>query len=293
MTDLDLRLVRYFTSVASHLHYGRAAAELRIAQPSLSRQISRLEALVGARLLDRTRQGTRLTEAGAAFLPRAHQLLRSAEEATAVARAASRPGRITVGYTAGLIVTPAVRQLRHRHPEAEVQTLHLDWNGARAALLDRRADAVVTRRPLVPSGLVVTKLYDEPRVLLVPVGHRLAGRDSVTLDDLEGEPMPRFRDAAYDAYWRVDPRPGGHAAPDGPLVESLEDKIEHIAAGQAVSIVPAALYATGVRAGLTTVPLRGVEPSDVVVAVREDDFSPLVAAFREVAAERLSPVRGA
>ena len=101
MTDLDLRLVRYFTTVASHLHYDRAAAGLRIAQPSLSRQISQLEAQVGARLLDRTRQGTRLTEAGEAFLPHAHALLRSSDQAMAAARAAAQPLRITVGYTVG------------------------------------------------------------------------------------------------------------------------------------------------------------------------------------------------
>jgi DNA-binding transcriptional LysR family regulator len=125
MTDLDLRLVRYFTTVASHLHYGRAAAELHIAQPSLSRQISQLEAQVGARLFDRTRQGTRLTEAGEAFLPHARALVRSAQQATAAAPAAARPTRITVGYTAGLIVTPVVRNLRHKHPDADVRTLHL------------------------------------------------------------------------------------------------------------------------------------------------------------------------
>src|SRR5579863_9589451 len=56
--DLDLRLVRYFTVVAGHRHFGRAAAELRVAQPSLSRQIRRLEQQLGARLLDRTPQGT-------------------------------------------------------------------------------------------------------------------------------------------------------------------------------------------------------------------------------------------
>jgi len=84
-TDLDLRLVRYFIAVAEHRHFGRAAADLRIAQPSLSRQIRQLEAQVGARLLDRDRQGTRLTEAGDAFLPRARALLRSAAQAAAAA----------------------------------------------------------------------------------------------------------------------------------------------------------------------------------------------------------------
>ncbi|MEU8197504.1 LysR substrate-binding domain-containing protein [Microbispora amethystogenes] len=287
MTDLDLRLVRYFTVVASHLHFGRAAAELRVAQPSLSRQISRLEAEVGARLLDRTRQGTRLTEAGEAFLPHAHALLRASEQAVAVARAAAQPTRITIGYTAGLIVTPAVRDLRHKHPDADVRTLHLEWSEPRAALLDRRVDAVVTRLPLRTGGLRVTILYDEPKTLLVPIGHRLAGKESVTLDDIEGEPIPRFPDPEFDAYWRIDPRPGGRPAPGGPPVETIEDKLEHIAAGQAVAIVPAALYAAGIRPDLTTVPLHCVEPGHVVVASRAEDRGRLVAAFHTSARTHL------
>src|SRR5713226_6329098 len=88
--DLDLRLVRYFTVVAEHRHFGRAAADLVIAQPSLSRQIRRLEQQLGARLLDRTPQGTRLTEAGEVFLPRAKALLRTAAEAAARTRAAAQ-----------------------------------------------------------------------------------------------------------------------------------------------------------------------------------------------------------
>ncbi|NSC23550.1 LysR family transcriptional regulator [Streptomyces albus subsp. chlorinus] len=288
MTDLDLRLVRYFTTVASHLHFGRAAAELHIAQPSLSRQISRLEAQVGARLFDRTRQGTRLTEAGEAFLPHARALVRSAQRATVAARAAARPTRITVGYTAGLIVTPVVRNLRHKHPDAEVRTLHLKWDEPRQALLDRRVDAAITRLPLQTDGLDVTVLYDEPRMLLVPVGHRLAGKESVTLDDIEGEPIPRFPDPEWDAYWRIDPRPGGRPAPGGPPVETIEDKLECIAAGQAVAIIPAALHTGGTRPDLTTIPLDGVEPSRVVVATRAADSSRLVAAFRMSARDCLS-----
>ncbi|WP_189930617.1 LysR family transcriptional regulator [Streptomyces sulfonofaciens] len=288
MRDLDLRLVRCFTTVASHLHYGRAAAELRIAQPSLSRQISRLEAQVGTRLLDRSRQGTRLTEAGEEFLPHARELLRSSEQAVAAARAAARPTRITVGHTAGLIVTPAVQDLRRKHPDADVRTLHLEWHEPRGALLDRRVDAALTRLPLRTGDLRVTVLHDEQKLLLVARGHRLAGRGSVTLDDIEGEPIPRFPDPEWDAYWRIDPRPGGRPAPDGPPVDTIEDKLEHIAAGQAVAIVPAALHAVGIRPDLTTVPLHGVEPGHVVVATRAADRSRLVAAFRASARDCLS-----
>jgi DNA-binding transcriptional LysR family regulator len=286
--DLDLRLVRYFTAVAEHRHFGRAAAELRIAQPSLSRQIRQLEAQLGARLLDRTPQGTRLTEAGEVFLPRARALLRSAAQAAAATRAAAQPTRIIIGYTPGLIVTPAVRNLRHKHPDADVQTLHLEWNEPRAALLDHRVDAVVTRLPLQTEGLHVTILYDEPRMLLVPLGHRLAGKESVTLDDIADEPIPRFPDPAWNAYWRIDPRPDGSPAPDGPLVEAIEDKNELIAAGQAVAIIPGGLAVGSVRPDLATIPLHGVDPSHVVLASRAGDRSRLVAAFRNSAQECLT-----
>ena len=278
-----MRLVRYFTAVAEHRHFGRAATDLRIAQPSLSRQVRRLEQQLGARLLDRTPQGTALTEAGEVFLPRARALLRSAAQAAAATRAAAQPSRITIGYTPGLIVTPAVRNLRRQHPDADVQTLHLEWNEPRAALLDHRVDAAVTRLPIRTDGLHVTILYDEPRLLLVSLDHRLAGKESVTLDDIAGEPIPRFPDPAWNAYWRIDPRPDGSPAPDGPFVEAIEDKLELIAAGQAVAIIPAGVRTVSPRPDLTTVPLYGVEPSHVVLATRADDRSRLVAAFRKSA----------
>ncbi|GHH08903.1 LysR family transcriptional regulator [Streptomyces lanatus] len=291
-SDLDLRLVRYFTAVAEHSHFGRAAEELRVAQPSLSRQIRRLEQQLGARLLDRTPRGTRLTEAGEVFLPRARSLLRSAAQAAAHTRAAARPSSCTVGYTTNLIVTPAVRALRRRRPEAEVHALHLPWDEARTALLDRRVDAVVTRLPLASEGLEVTVLYEEPRVLLVPLDHRLAGKESVTLDDIADEPTPQVRDnPVWNAFWRIDPRPDGRPAPDGPLVEAIEDKFELIAEGRAVAIVPATRRLHTIRPDLTTIPLEGVDPSHVVLATRAGDRGRLVADFRECARDTLGRPR--
>jgi DNA-binding transcriptional LysR family regulator len=286
--DLDLRLVRYFTVVAPHGHFGRAAAELLIAQPSLSRQVRHLEQQLGSRLFDRTPQGTTLTAAGEVFLPKAKALLKSAAQAAAATRAAAQPSRITIGYTPGLLITPAVSQLRRQHPDAEVQTLHLAWNEARTALLDHRVDIVVTRLPLATDGLLVTILYDEPRLLMVPVDHRLAGKESVTLDDIAGEPIPRMPDPVWNAYWRIDPRPDGTPAPDGPLVTAVEDKDELVAAGDAVAIIPGGMHGIQPRPDLTTIPLHGVDPAHVVVANRADNHSRLVAAFRKAAQDYLA-----
>jgi DNA-binding transcriptional LysR family regulator len=127
----------------------------------------------------------------------------------------------------------------------------------------------------------VTVLYDEPRVLVVPLDHRLAGKESVTLDDIADEPLPRVRqsDPAWSAFWRIDPRPDGRPARDGPLVEPSRTS-SNIAAGQAVAI-SAGLRADSFRPDLTTVPLEGVEPSHVVLATRAGDHHRLVAAFRK------------
>ncbi|OBG39414.1 LysR family transcriptional regulator [Mycobacterium sp. E3198] len=290
VVDLDLRLVGYFVVVAEHRHFGRAAAALRVAQPSLSRQIRRLEQQLGARLLDRAPQGTQLTDAGEVFLPRAKALLRAAAQAAAQARAAAQPSRLVIGYTTGMIVTPAVREMRREHPDAEVQVTHLDWGQALDALLGHRVDAVVTRLPFPTDGLHVTVLYDEPRVLAIPIDHRLAGRDFVTLDDIADEPMPRVRnsDPAWSAYWRIDPRPDGRRAPDGPFIDALEDKFELIASGQAVAITPH-FHGGSLRPDITTVPLKGVDPCHVVLATRAGDRSRLVAAFRKLAEAHLKP----
>ena len=88
--DLDLRLVRYFIVVAEQRRFVSAAAQLHITQPSLSRQIRSLEKQLGVRLFNRTAHGSRLTDAGEAFLPHAIALLRSATGAAAAVPASPR-----------------------------------------------------------------------------------------------------------------------------------------------------------------------------------------------------------
>lgn len=279
MPDLDLRLVRYFTVVAEHGHFGRAADVLHVAQPSLSRQVRRLEGVVGARLLDRTPQGSTLTDAGRAFLPRALALVRAADEAVGEARAAGRRRRLVVGWAGDLVVTDVVRALRREHPDADVVTHHVAWDDVREALLDRRVDVVVGRAPFVADGLDLEVLGEQARVLVVPVGHPLAGKEQVSLDDFAHEPLVRSHDPVRDAFWRIDPRPDGSRAPDGPLAGEREDKFELVAAGEALTMMPDTGPDGRLRADLTTVPVEGVEPVRVVLATRAGPRSELLAGF--------------
>ena len=286
--DVDLRLIRYFTVVAEHGNFHRAAAALRTAQPSLSRQIRRLEKVLGVRLFERTRQGSHLTAAGEAFLPEALSLLRAADRAADRARSAGGSGTLLIGYTGNLIVTPVVRELRRRG--RTVRTRHLSQPDVAAALIDHRVDVAVARLPLSTDRLRVTVLYEEPRVLVVPLSHRLAGKESVTLHDFADEPLVRHPDPDLDAFWRIDPRPDGRSAPDGPTATTVEDKLELVAAGDALTMAPPGDEHTSLRRDLTFVPVHDVEPSSVVVATRANDTSPLTDQFRAVAATLLRPV---
>ena len=290
--DLDLRLVRYFTVVADQLNFGRAAVALRLAQPSLSRQIQRLEKQLGVRLFDRTPQGSRLTAAGEAFLPEAHTLLRAARQATLTAHAAAPTGSITIGFVGDFFITPATRDLRRRHPGAEVRIRRQSWKNVPAALLDHRVDALIARLPFpfAVHHLRITVLYEEPRVLVVPATHRLADRESVVLADFADEALIQYPCTAteWNAFWRLDPRPDGRPAPPGPLVESFEDRLELVAEGRAMAILAGGDRRSTERDDLASVEIKDIDLCRVVVASRADDRSPLVAAFHESARAHLT-----
>ncbi|MFD4635916.1 LysR family transcriptional regulator [Lentzea sp. NPDC058436] len=290
--DLDLRLVRYFTVVAEHLNFARAAEELRVAQPSLSRQIQRLENALGVRLLERTPRGSRLTAAGSAFLPQALRLLHGAQEAVLTARAAAPASTITIGYADDLVVTPAVRDLRHRYPRAHVRTRHLSSRDA-GTLRDGQVDALVIRAPLpIPADdLTVTSLYAESLAVLVSAAHRFADRKSVSTNDVLAEPLVGCTGMGeeWTRFWRLEPRRGG-PAPLGPtLADTFDDKLEAIADGSALAVVPANDHRFTLRPGLVAVPVEDGEPTQVVVATRAADDDPLVAEFVRSARSLLVP----
>ncbi|MGW1625502.1 LysR family transcriptional regulator [Streptomyces sp. NPDC002172] len=277
--DLELRLVRYFTVVAAHQHFGRAAAELHVAQPALSRQIQRLEKYLGTRLLDRTPQGTRLTPVGQAFLPRAHALLQAARQAELAVREQAQTQRITIGYVEDLVVTAAVRELRRRCPDAEISTRYLSCRDV-GALSDRRVDALIARAPLplAADDVSTTPLYQEPRMLVVPHGHPLADRASVTAQELAGhETAPcAFETAEWTSYRILGAGVPPTESYIESYIESYEDKLELVASGSAIAVLPAGDRRSSLRPDLVTVPIEGAPPSQVVLVNRKGDPNPMI-----------------
>ena len=277
--DLDLRLVRYFTVVADELHFGRAASRLTVAQPALSRQIRRLERSLGVELFDRSTRHVALTDAGTAFLPKALRILEASDRAVATTRGHAST-EIRIGFSAGLTVTSAVRAFQRDFPHVLVRVVQVEWFEQSDAVRSGRVDICVGRLPIDPGGTTFTRLYDEERVVLLPVTHRLAGKESVSIMDLADDPIARHPDApSWDAFWRVDPRPGGRPAPNGPTVKTVEEKLEYVAAGDCIAILPASAAARYTRDDVCSVPISDIPPSTVVATVRSGPCSPMLAAL--------------
>jgi len=277
--DLDLRLVRSFTVVADELHFGRAATRLHIAQPALSRQIRRLETSLGVDLLDRTTRRVELTAAGSSFLVQARRLLAAGERARAAAQE-DPAGRITVGFSAGLTITAAVSAFRADYPNAEIRMKRLEWFEQHDAVREGAVDVCVGRLPIDDTDVDVSPLYEEPRVVMLSAGHRFAGKESVSILDLADEPIARHEGAAtWDAFWRVDPRPDGRPAPDGPIVESVEEKLEYVANGVCIAILPASAANRYVREDVCSIPIHDIATATVAITTRRERHPPILLAF--------------
>jgi len=300
MGEIELRELRYFVAVAQELNFSRAAQRLGMAQSPLSNAISRLESRLGLRLLERTTRLVTLTAAGAALLEEAPRVLAAAETAVARAKRAAhdRPRLVVAlkpGGDGGLLRDILTAYQSPDLPPAEATIV--SWGGPSALVRTGAADVALLRSPFDADGLEIEELLTEPRVAVLPAGHRLASRSRLRRADLAGEPFPRWSDAdaAVTAYWSGrDPQSLAAAWPDstppppdaaGPLVSDLHQLLETIALNQAVAFLPASTAARYPRADLVHRPVIGLSPSIVAIAWQQQSRSPAIAAFVRAAVE--------
>ncbi|WP_086838424.1 LysR family transcriptional regulator [Amycolatopsis kentuckyensis] len=280
--DVDLRKLRYFVAVAEELHFGRAATRLHIAQPVLSRQIRALEAELRAQLFVRDKRSTELTAAGRQLLEDARPLLASAEALRRrVATAARGTSAFTVAFMPGITVTGAVRELSARHPGLAVELLRTTWDDQTEVLHDGRADVSVIRLPVDRRGLSVRPLFREPRVAVLPGGHRLAGKESLRVGDLADEHLLNDPDAVPE--WRdvaVELREG--TAPARRAFRSVEEKLEHVAAGRGIAVVPRSTSEYYTRPDVAHVPVEDLPPNEVGLAWVSGRRSRVIFEFAEI-----------
>ncbi|MDG4821850.1 LysR substrate-binding domain-containing protein [Asanoa sp. WMMD1127] len=285
--DLDLRRLRYFVAVAEELSFGRAAERLRIAQPALSRQIRSLEQELRIALFTRSSRGTELTPAGAQLLADARPLLASAGAMERRARLAARgDNRFTVAFMPGILVTPVVRAFTDAFPAVSVEVLRTSYYEQAAVVHDGRADVSFVRLPVPANGLTIVPLFAEPRVVALPAGHRLAGKDRVHVSDLVDEHL--LQDPALVPEWRniaTEERQGArpHHWRSGPG-STMEEKLEHVAAEQGIIIVPRSTAALYTRSDVSYSALDGVADNHVALAHSDQRESAEVRRFAELAA---------
>lgn len=192
---MELRHLIYFEAVARHQHVSRAAVELSIAQPAITKQIHDLEReLASGPLFERVGRNLRLTEAGRALLTHTRTILAQADalRADMHERGTLRRGRVTLGTppTIGERVLPDVLAAFHRrYPELEICVHEGSTRELLVLLEDGKLDITIITLPVVRRGLRVTDLFSEDLVVVVASDHRLAGRAAVSFADLAEEPF--------------------------------------------------------------------------------------------------------
>jgi len=283
--DVDLRKLRYFVAVAEHLHFGRAAEALHIAQPVLSRQIKVLEDDLKALLFVRDKRATELTPAGAQLLAEARPLLANAAALRRrVTRVARGPATFVVGFMPGLIVTAPIRALVSRHPELTVEVIRTTWTDQTDVIHDGRADVSFVRLPIDQQGLTIQQLHTEARVAALPADHRLAGKGTISIADLADEHLlqdpnavPEWRDIATELRTRTR-RPA-------PFFHSVEEKLEHVAAGHGVCVLPLSVAMFYSRVDITHVAITDIAPNQICLSWDSTRRSRVIHEFAAIAAE--------
>ena len=193
---LDLRRLSVFRAVAQHGSFSAAAEHLGYSQPAVSHHIARLELEVGTELLRRHPRGIELTPVGSALLRHAETILGVVGQAEGDLRSlVKEPDSIRLGgfqTSTTPIVSAALDAFWQAHPATRVTVLEADpvdhIDGLRSGRLDLALIFDSPEGPITPDERVeVELLHEDPMLLALPAGHRLAGQEAVALADCAGE----------------------------------------------------------------------------------------------------------
>ncbi|BAO91191.1 LysR family transcriptional regulator [Caballeronia cordobensis] len=281
---VELRHVRCFLSVARHLHFARAAEELGIAPPALTKQIQEAERLLGVRLFHRTKRSVALTAAGEAYLSEAvgalEHLARGAERAALAER--GELGRIVIGYVGSAVYSgvlqATVRGFRARYPKVEIGIEEIVMRDAGALLIEGRIDIAYVRPPVpYPEGVEARTVHRDTFIVALPADSPLTAssviapaqlrEQSFVVPEQESGTLEVARRGRFTA--RIVAQPGTLAA-----------VLAHVSLGGDVAVVPRSL------AQCVTVPdveyreIAGkAVPSEVAMVYRRFERAPAVRAY--------------
>ncbi|KUJ34545.1 Hca operon transcriptional activator HcaR [Streptomyces sp. MBT84] len=254
MDRLETRELVYFVAVAEELHFTRAAERLGIAQPPLSRAISRLERRMGVALLQRTSRRVALTSAGSVFLEECRRLLEGLDGAVRRTQQASLPPRLVLAVRPGTGSELLARMLRsYQSAELELVFTH---DGTKA-LRDGSADvALLCIGSDDLTDLRTTVVTEERPMALLPREHDLARQTTVTVADLRQEAM--YQD---------------HCPPMG-----LDEILDRVTLGRLVTVVGSGV-GERLTPGVKAVPVTDLPGTTLALGWLKDVTRPEVTAF--------------
>ena len=241
---MNLRDLQYLVALADHRHFGRAAAACFVSQPTLSTQVRKLEEELGVALVERAPRNVMLTPVGRDMAERARRVLGEVEQMKEAARRTQDPeaGSVRLGIfpTLGPYLLPhVVPQLRVRFPKLELLLVEEKSPVLLERLHEGRLDAALLAMPIHDESLHVEFLFEEPFLLAVPSGHRLAGAGTLELADLAHERLLLLedghclRDQALDVC-----RLAGASEKSEFRATSLETLRQMVAAHVGVTLLP-------------------------------------------------------
>jgi len=184
---VELRHLRCFLAIVDEQNITRAAQNLHISQPALSRTLAQLERIVGVRLVDRSTHHLTLTDAGTRFGVTARDAVRCVDEAVAGISADVPPIRLGHNWSSATHAAAIMRSWRSEFPDRKLQLRRSDERIAGLAV--GKVDVALVRGPITDRSFRTTVVDDEPRMAVVPATHSLAKAHSVSLSDLAGETL--------------------------------------------------------------------------------------------------------
>lgn len=244
---MEFSQIRHFLAVAQTLHFGRAAEQLDMTQPHLSRAIAKLETELGVRLFLRTSRKVRLTVAGEVFHAEALELVQGQQRAGVLARAAASKGSrvLRIGFVSAALyyLLPALlRELRGMDMGVGTQLREISTQEQVDLLAAGEIDLGLGHPPIQPHGRIVSEVLSSDRFdALLPADHRLASQTSVTFAQLAAHPFVLFTETQGPVLYatiRDQCRLVGHPMIVAQTASRLHSQCALIAAGLGVGLAP-------------------------------------------------------
>jgi LysR family hydrogen peroxide-inducible transcriptional activator len=192
MVHITLKQLRYFEALAREQHFGRAADACAVTQPALSMQIQDLEASLGIALVERTRNGIKLTPKGEEIALRAQRLLSDvrnlvdyAQHAGGILSGALRLG--VIPSIAPYLLPPLLPLLKEKYPNLELHVRETQTQPLTDELVEGKLDVLLLALPIKNPDIETLDIFDDRFLLAMPKARKLSGRVRATKDMVEGD----------------------------------------------------------------------------------------------------------